>query len=84
MAAAAISSSTDNIVAHGAIILREREGIWGRLDSITESGDMILAEIGGQRIELPVVLMDILQPILGQSVVVGLFDGRHHAGRCGA
>lgn len=65
-------------------ILDELEGIWGRLDGIAASGDMILADIEGTQVELPSMFSAILRPLIGQRVVVGLFDGEYHAGRCSA
>jgi hypothetical protein len=87
MSDAVVSGSINNFSAGCApkiTILDELEGIWGRLDSITESGDMILADIEGTSIELPKSLSSILEPLVGQQVVVGLFDGEYCAGRCSA
>lgn len=83
-----VDSASVNTLSAGCApkitILDELEGIWGRLDSITESGDMILVDIEGASIELPKSLSRILEPLLGQAVIVGLFDGEYHAGRCSA
>lgn len=70
--------------ACAVIVLEEHEGRWGRLDGITESGDMIIADIEGVQVELPGSLAATLEPLLGQRVVVGCFDGNYRAGRCSA
>ena len=62
-------------------ILDERQGIWGRLDGITESGEVIIADIGKVRVELPIPSA-ILEPLVGQDVIIGLFDGSYRVGRC--
>jgi hypothetical protein len=82
-----IVSASINTLSSGSkvTIFDELEGIWGRLDSITEeSSGWILADIEGSQVELPSTFSAILQPLIGQNVIVGLFDGEYHAGRCSA
>ena len=80
MAAAAISAACGAML-HGTM-LEEREGVWGRLDSLALEGGSIIAEIGGRLIELPAQHSDLLRSLCGERVVVGLFGGKYRIGRC--
>jgi len=63
------------------VALEERDIVQGRLRAAIEVDGRLTAQVGSWWVELPKELSEKVRGLMGQLVLVGLFDGEHRIGK---